>query len=495
MDIQSLLNNAAEGATVKIPAGTYRLSTALIPKKNQQIIATGVTFQGSVVVDTWTKTTFVSATGATKDCYYASGLLPATYSDGGVCDINSGEESNSCQKLEDVFYNGTLLTRTMVLKNLDGGKVFSDYQTNRIYIVDVPKNIEVARTRHFMNTAVTGVRVSGATIKHFASPSQLGALTIRGAGWLVGECIFIQNHASGLHCTMADRLVVNNNLFQWNGQAGMTHHKTNDSKITNNRFAANNTAGYYKRDWESAGLKVTYSQRTLIQNNLSAYNNGIGIWLDIDNKNYTIDNNIVKNNFSCGIRVEISFDGRITNNTITGNGFGHAGAGRGSDYSAFATAAIHINGAGGTGNGILDISNNKIGLEIINGTVVTNGRGNQNAIHIEERYRGKSVTYPTLTWTARNIKVHDNLINITRALDKNGKPWYGTGVVGLGVLNGSSKSIYETSTGNKFTSNKYYTNNKSETQFHVYDTAINQYRDFASWQRKGWDVGGTITVV
>lgn len=491
-NVQALLTAKPQGATIKLPPAVYRLTQPLSIKMGQKIFAPGSVFKGSAVAGTWTAATFTDAAGIQRQAYYATGLLPAAYTDKGVCEIIAGDEANSCQQLEDVYLNGTLLTRVMQLKNLSLGKVFTDYKSGRIYIFDIPNNVEVAKVRHFMNTTVADARLSGATVTQFASPSQLGALTVSGKGWEIDNCTFTKNHSSGLHVTLADGLKTHHNTFEANGQAGMTHHKSHGTEITYNLFRGNNTAGYYKRDWESAGLKITFSDGTLVQFNTVDSNQGVGIWLDIDNRGYKILDNRIVDNFSCGIRVEISLDGEIRRNKIFRNGFGHAGPGRGSDYSAFATAGIHINSAGGVGELTLEITDNLIGIDMLeSGAVVSVGLANQNAIHLEERFRGPSKTYPNITWMARNIKVRNNHVNVARA-----KNLAGTGVVGLGVLNGTSKSVYEVATGNVFEGNKYYGPDKSLPQFHVYDTGINQYRDFAGWQRKGWDkTNSSFTVI
>jgi hypothetical protein len=49
--------------------------------------------------------------------------------------------------------------------------------------------------------------------------------------------------------------------------------------------------------------------------------------------------------------------------------------------------------------------------------------------------------------------------------------------------------------GNIFEGNTYLTKNISEAQFHVKDTAVNQYKAFARWQALGYDKTGSIKVV
>lgn len=466
-DVQALLDSKGEGGVISLPPEEYRLAKPLSPHEGQIIMGNGATFKGSVQVGTWERE---------GELYFAHVSIPdGPYVDSGVCEIVTGPDANGCRVLEDVFNGGEKLECVMQFVNLGPGKVYTDYATKRVYLADVPNNVEVALTRFFMNSDVDSVRVTGLTVSQFASPSQQGALTISGEDWEVDNCLFTQNHSSGLHVTTADRIVVHHNTMEYNGQAGMTHHKTMDSRIEYNTFRGNNTNDYYRRDWESAGLKVTYSQHVIIQFNKSEDNLGVGIWCDIDNKNIYIYDNLIHDNFSCGIRYEISFDGEIKRNTIEGNGFGHAGPGRGSDYSGFATAGIHVNGAGGMDNGILLIEGNTLGK-------------NQNGIHIEERNRGKSQTYPTYNWTTRNVHVINNQIDITRA-----EQGYGTGVVGLGQLGTVVSDVYKA--GNIFEGNTYLTKNISEAQFHVKDTAVNQYKAFARWQALGYDKFGSIKVV
>lgn len=465
--VQALLDLKGEGGVINLPPDTYRLTQPLKPHKGQIIMGNGAVFKGSVTIGTWERE---------GNYYVASGHLPGiVFADQGVCEIVTGPDANGCRVLEDVFNGGEKLERVMQLANLTTGKVYSDYVANKIYIMDVPEGVELALTRFFMSSDVDEVRVTDLKVLQFASPSQQGALTISGEDWEVDNCLFAQNHSSGLHVTTADRVHVHHNTMEYNGQAGMTHHRTVDSMIEHNTFRGNNTNDYYRRDWESAGLKITYSQHVIVQFNKAEDNLGIGIWCDIDNKSIFIYDNLVRNNFSCGIRYEISFDGEIKRNTIEGNGFGHAGPGRGSDYSGFATAGIHVNSAGGMGNGILLIEGNTLGK-------------NQNAIHVEERNRGASKTYPSVNWTTRNVHVINNQMDLTQAAQG-----YGTGVVGLGQLGTVVSDVYKA--GNIFEGNKYLTPNISKPQFHVKDTAVNQYRTFARWQELGYDKTGSITVV
>lgn len=483
--IQAVLDAKPSDATIKIAPGEYRLTAPLVVKSGQEIVGAGsdkTILKGSVQLNVWNK--------GSDGIWVATGVLPATYTDTGQCDINSGTEANPCQKREDLFLDGKRLDRVMQLTSLKAGTYFADYAENKLYLFDIPNNVELCKTWYAIYATTNGGRLSALTVKHFATPSQAGAVTLQGTGWEVDNCLFTDNHASGLHLSQSHNTQVHHNEFVANGQAGMTHYKSNATSVTYNLFKGNNTAGYYKRDWESAGFKATYSAQTMFAYNTVVQNEGVGVWFDIDNTDYVISDNIIDANFSCGIRVEISFSGEIARNTVTRNGIGHAGPGRGSDFSGFATAGIHINSAGGMGAGELRIHDNLIGVALVNGVYVAKGYGNQNALHIEQRDRGNSGTYPTLTRTARNVKVTNNKVNVTKMAGVDG-----TGVVGLGVIGTTGSQIYLPATGNTFESNEYFNTSLTDVQFHCMDgTATNRYRTFARWQQLGYDKLGKLTL-
>ena len=101
--IQAAINAAPEGARIGVSAGTYRISSALSPKRGQKLLALGgagtAVIKGSNVVTGWVK-------DGSNARWYKNGLLPAAYSDPGQCEVNSGTAANPCQKREQVYRNG-----------------------------------------------------------------------------------------------------------------------------------------------------------------------------------------------------------------------------------------------------------------------------------------------------------------------------------------------------------------------------------------------------
>ena len=482
--IQAALDAGTTGQTFVLtgtPATPYRLTAALSPKTGQKIVSnTGAVLKGSKVLTGWTK-------DGTNARWYKDGALPAAYTDVGVCNITSGAEANPCQKREQIFLDGGLgqrhLTRTMVLASVGSDMFYEDYAANRIYIGTDPTNstVEMSSTNYAVDASVTDVRLSGLTITHFASPSQQGAVYAKGANWEVDHCAFLWNHGSGLYLANSDSTKVHDNIFTRNGQAGMSHYSSNNTLVENNEFTFNNTDGYWPLDWESAGLKVTFSQGAMVRGNKMLSNNGLGLWFDIDNVGCTADSNLIEDNVSCGIRYEISFDAVISNNTIRRNGYGHTDATirNGTDGSGFATAGINVNCSSGgylPSMGTIDIFGNLV-------------EDNQNGIHVQKRNRGNSGTYPTRPWTTTNVKVHDNTIIMRgRANDQ-----FGWGSSGIGELGYTDDAVYHSS-GNEFYNNKFFVDSLSATRFRYWNTAYNQMLSYATATAAGFNPGGSVAV-
>ncbi|NUU31983.1 right-handed parallel beta-helix repeat-containing protein [Arthrobacter sp. C9C5] len=458
--IQAVINAAPEGARIGVPAGTFRISSALSPKRGQKLLALGgagtAVIKGSKVVTGWVK-------DGSQARWYKNGLLPAAYSDSGQCEVNSGAAANPCRKREQVYRNGVPLKRSMRLADLRPNGFFQDYTTNRTWLGSDPANatLEVARTPHAINSSVSGVTLSGLTFTQFASPSQKGAVVAGGTDWVIENCTFKRNHAIGLQLANAARARIRNNAMIENGQLGMGHYASNNTIVENNEIARNNTAGYWGADWESGGFKATYSNSVMFRGNNVHDNRGTGTWFDINNMNATILGNSINNNYADGIRYEISYKALISDNRLAGNGYGlAAGDGRGSDYSLYAVAAINVNSSPD-----VEIRQNILGK-------------NQNGIAAQMRNRG-SGSYGA--WDLHNLNVHHNDVTLATGT----RP--GEGVQGLGTLSPVSPATYYHAKNNRFDYNTYrmdaaarrFSWNKS-------------YMTFASFQSAGQERHGKL---
>lgn len=445
-DVVSAVNNAPNGATICFGAGVYRLVSPVKPKTNQVLWgAPGAVLDGSVLLSGWTRS------GTT---WYASGYLPAAYTGVGQCEDNV---NNPCLFNEQVFRNGSHLTRVTSLNAITSGTFYEDYATNRVYVGDDPtdQTLEMSKTQYGIKSTATGVTVKGLTLQHFASPGQQGALVAGGASWTITDIAAQWNHALGVYLTNSDSTKVTDSSINSNGQLGMGVHASQGVTVRGNQFANNNTDGFWIADWESGGFKATNAAVT-ISNNTVHDNKGVGIWFDVDCKTDTISDNTIYDNGADGIRFEISYDGIITGNTITNNGFG---MGRGGSTSIYAVAGINSNSSGN--------------VAIYSNTLVDN----MNGIGLQARDRG-SGTYGARVLVDNNV--HDNVIT-----QRVGSA-YGQGATGL--VQNVSDNTYFTSRGNKFTHNTYHLDTLTAKRF-AWD---NTYLDKTGWQAAGQDTTGTF---
>ncbi len=81
---------------------------------------------------------------------------------------------------------------------------------------------------------------------------------------------------------------------------------------------ANNRAGF--DPFHSAGgVKITTSSRVEVRDSHVGYNNGPGIWTDVNSSAVTIVGNLVERNLRSGIEVELTTGATIAGNTALGN--------------------------------------------------------------------------------------------------------------------------------------------------------------------------------
>jgi hypothetical protein len=217
---------------------------------------------------------------------------------------------------------------------------------------------------------VSSVTIQGFKIQNYATPLQKGAITaFSGNHWII-QNNDIENNAAAAVVTGDNVQVLNNTLsnnfeegFNAQGTGGLYQGNTIDG---NN--SALNTCGTNGpcADWEAGGGKAWSSTSLTFKNNDIEGNGGPGLWVDTNNIDTTFDGNTIKNNYSAGIYEEISYDFKIINNDIEGNGVGSApGGGENQSWAWGAGIQIrrsqgNVSGNGITGYGDSIIANNTV---------------------------------------------------------------------------------------------------------------------------------------
>ncbi|MFD3399346.1 right-handed parallel beta-helix repeat-containing protein [Kribbella sp. NPDC058693] len=377
-DAAQVVDEWPAGTTFCFASGLHRIAETIHPKANQVLASDdGAVLTGSVRLTKWT---------SSNAAWVTTGVLPPAYPQTGQCEDN---KTNICYLREQVFYDGKHLTRVASRDKVARGTFYADYAANAIYLGDVPAGhaVEMSSTPTAIEPGGNNVTVRGLTVEHFATPPQGGAVVL-GLGWHVYANELRWNHAIGAMLQNADNAVLEKNWVHDNGQLGVGQYSTLKGTIAANDISDNNTDGFWIADWESGGVKTTWSSGGSVTGNLIQDNRGIGLWSDAYDDSRTFSNNQIIDNAADGIRYEIGRNGVIVGNSISGNGFG---TGRGSGTSLWDGGGINVN----TSSNVQ-----------VRDNVVAN---NVNGISIQSRTRGSG---PWGTNVLRDIVVSGNQVTM-----------------------------------------------------------------------------------
>lgn len=357
-NLQRTLDRAGKGKTICFSTGLYRITTALEPYNDQKLVADrGAILNGSKLLTTWTPSgTFWTSPGA------------VSLSTNGMCELEpDGSRPTICTYRDNVFLDDALLTRVASLDELTSGKVYIDYSQGLIYIADDPtaRRVEMAQTFTAVRSALrngdrtNNVTVKGLVIEKFANPAQVGAIQVDGGeAWIIKGNEVRLNNGVGIRVNGRDQ-VIRNNYAHHNGQLGMGG-ITRHSLFAGNEIAFNNTKGY-STGWEAGGTKFALSKSLTVRGNRVHDNFGPGIWVDGDNINILIEDNVVENNTRDGIFYEISYKATIRRNIVRGNGFGFCRwmYGAGILIATSSNVAVHHNEVVDNCRGITGLEQNR----------------------------------------------------------------------------------------------------------------------------------------
>lgn len=188
---------------------------------------------------------------------------------------------------------------------------------------------------------VTGVTLSGCTIRNYGSDSNFGGGVVgRGAvegfsDWVVENNVF-ENNAIAMtfanNWGAAYNFTVRNNAIRSNSEGSLfingSGFTVEGNTIEGNGFGLDaNTVSWFgsmKITCQSTydGAPITCNRGGVLRGNTISGNNGNGIWFDIYARGVRVEGNTINGNAWNGVLCEICFDVQITGNTLTGNGTG-----------------------------------------------------------------------------------------------------------------------------------------------------------------------------
>jgi parallel beta-helix repeat protein len=303
------------------------------------------------------------------------------------------------------------------------------------------------------------VRIVGCIIQNYNPPAQSGAIQAGWAspadgtyGWIIDSTEVRNNANAGIRFG-------NHTTIRWsnvhdNGTIGITG--IGDMVLVENTQIHHNNPTGTGLGFESGGTKFVMTHGLIVRNNYVHHNKGPGLWLDIDNDQYLIENNIVEDNLQEGIVAEISYSGIIRNNTCRRNGLDDT---RASSWPW--GAGIAVAGSGGKG------------IEIY-GNIL---EGNAHGISLLQQNRGAGSLGAYLV---QNVNVHDNTVTLQTV------PGH--------LLPGSigSAEVADDWDGGIYTRNNVFTNNTYSLNGKPSPFHWKGYKTSAQWVATGQDVTGTF---
>jgi nitrous oxidase accessory protein NosD len=340
--LQALIDGASPGAVVDVPPGIYR---------EQVTIHHPLTLRGERVEirgsDIWTDW---QADGSR----WLSGMAVPGFTGGGNC------LDPRCAWPEQVFVDGRPLLQ--VARNPVTGQFAVDPE-RKVVLADDPKGhlVEVTVRERWVTVDAPDVTIEGLAMSEAASPPQHGALqALPGADRLAVTGVRLSDaHGALISFQGVTGASLRSSDLSRGGQLGVHAGGggTTDLTIEGNRIANNNTEGFDPA-WEAGGLKAAVSSGLRVLNNDVADNDGVGIWCDIDCRDFTASGNRVHGNTRAGIMFEISDGARIEDNVVWENGWGFPtwGWGAGILVSSSSDATVRGNLLAWNADGISVIS-------------------------------------------------------------------------------------------------------------------------------------------
>jgi hypothetical protein len=451
-NLPQIVSANPEGTTFCFTAGTYRMTTNMLPKNNDVFLglSLGAVLNGSQLVTFWTQ----------SGNYWVAANQPQLIAQ--TSDVCADSTSIACQFPDAVFLDNKPLNRVMSVSDVVSGTFYRDYGNKQIYIADNPTGhtVEaiVCGLPFLANGAgADGVLIQGLTIEKFAG-NNLGAVQGRATWTIQGNEVRL-NHGDGIYASGN----ILGNYSHDNGDFGLEGGFASTAmNVQGNEFAFNNWANFAN----GGGAKFEYATNLVVRNNYAHDNFGPGFHTDGDSANVLYEYNHTKNNMNAGLQHEISWDAVIRYNLFEDETTAIPASGNGSlwDHSSIA---------------ILNSSN----VQIYGNTFTGSTNGIAGILGI----RGSSTHGPHTgqTYLLQNLDVHDNTFSAIANT-----------AAGIVKIASFDNSVY-TSWNNHFTGDTYSLSDSNGLYFTWLDSSgKNAYATYSwdQWQSFGNDVAGTFQV-
>lgn len=316
--LQTLINNAASGSTLLLPACNY-FETVTINKPLTLDGQHQATLFGSDVWSGWT---------LSGGLYVSTLTVPALT----VGTVPCGTNPN-CNWPEQVYIDGTPQTQVAPGTTPSAGQWSMVSSSDRH--VRLPSNpaghtVQVTTRDKWVSMQADNVTVKNMTFWHCGNVANDGpclgneghnGITIDGNSLSYGHGIIVSIGFSTAPNNVGTQTRITNNTIAGAGQLGIGGTNVDNAVIQGNQIFDTNLSGF-DAGFGAGGIKLTEMRNFLVDTNTvyNARNGGAGIWCDIHCNGVTISNNRVHNVDSNPLFFEISGNGTIHDNVVWDSG-------------------------------------------------------------------------------------------------------------------------------------------------------------------------------
>jgi parallel beta-helix repeat protein len=309
--IEQAVRRADPGDTVEIADGVYHESIQVYAKEVHLVAAPGadVVLDGARSVEGWSAAPGGWSAPWTTD--FERVEAPFTTPD-----------NPQAGWPEQFFLDGQPLAETTSIDDLDPGEFYVDKPAGRVVIADDPSGRLVEGSDLnwgiYLNDA-HGSSIDGLTVRRYATQNRnMAAIRAYADDLTIVDTTVESNARIGLSA-MGDRISLIDVRAIDNGHLGLHGHRSSDLTMTDVRVTGNNREGFDAKH-SAGGIKVTDSQRLLIESSVVSDNAGPGIWTDLDVTDSVIKSSVAERNGRSGIEIELSENVVVFGNVVVENG-------------------------------------------------------------------------------------------------------------------------------------------------------------------------------